>query len=86
MSTLSDTMLMVKLPSGNRAVYAVSPQHMNLPDFTGQSLNEVAIKHGQQIAHQHNGQWYEAGDILQHAWHPITDNRVISLLERCPEA
>lgn len=80
MPTLSDTILLVTLPSGNRAVYAVQPQHMNLQHW-GAALNQTAIEHGRQLAVCIGGDWFKPG-----AQEPITDFRTIALLERSPEA
>jgi hypothetical protein len=77
MTILSDTCLLVTLPSGNKAVYAVSPQHINeRPDI---DLNERAYMYGKQIAVQFGDAWHKSDDRSL-----ITDNRTISLLERCP--
>ena len=80
MPTLSDTILLVTLPSGNRAVYAVQPQHINLQHW-GATLNQVAIEHGRQLAVCIGGDWFKPG-----AQEPITDHRTIALLERSPES
>lgn len=80
MPTLSDTILLVTLPSGNRAVYAVQPQHVNLQHW-GATLNQTAIEYGEQIAHELDGRWYKPG-----GWTEITEPKTIALLERSPEA
>jgi len=80
MPYLSDTILNAVLPSGNRAVYALQPQHVNLQHF-GQTLNQAAIAHGRQLAHEQGGRWYKPG-----GWEEITDLRTLALLERAPEA
>ncbi|NBR91498.1 MAG: hypothetical protein EBS68_16630 [Rhodobacteraceae bacterium] len=77
---LSDTCLLCTLPSGNKAVYAVQPQHLNLQHW-GATLNAVAIERGKQVAHEKGGQWFKPG-----GWEEITDLRTIALLERCPDA
>lgn len=79
MLNLSNSNLQVTLPSGNKAVYSVQPQHMN--DIPGVSLAERAMMYGEQLAHEHGGQWFKPG-----GWQEITDLRTIALLERCPEA
>jgi hypothetical protein len=79
MTILSDTCLLVTLPSGNKAVYAVSPQHINERPDT--DLNERAYMYGKQIAVQFDGIWHASENRA-----PITDNRTISLLDRCPSA
>jgi len=78
MPVLSNTSLMVSLPSGGHAVYSVEPQHLN--DRPGTDLAQRARDYGTRLAYEQQGQWY----------HPdgeqITDLRTIALLERCPEA
>lgn len=78
MPTLSDSIFLVTLPSGNRAVYAVQPQHVN--DRPGTTLAERARNYGMQLAHAHEGRWYRPGDGAE-----ITDLRLIALLERATE-
>lgn len=73
---LSNTILQARLPSGNVAVYELQPQHLNIT-----SLNQAAIEHGRQLAHEHDGRWYKPG-----GWEEITDLRTIALLERNPTA
>jgi hypothetical protein len=79
MSILSDTCFLVTLPSGNKAVYAVSPQHLN--ERPGTTLNERAYMYGQQIAVKFGDAWHKSEDRAE-----ITDVRTIALLDRCPEA
>ncbi len=78
MATISDSIFLVTLPSGNRAVYAVQPQHVN--DRPGITLSERARFYGTQLAHECAGRWYQPGD-----WTEITDLRTIALLERASE-
>jgi hypothetical protein len=78
MATISDSIFLVTLPSGNRAVYAVQPQHVN--DRPGTTLAERACNYGTQLAHAHEGRWYRPGDGAE-----ITDLRTIALLERASE-
>ena len=80
MLVLSNTILQVRLPSGHAAVYELEPQHLNLQHW-GATLNQAAIEHGRQLAHQHGLRWYKAG-----GWDEITDLKTIALLERAPEA
>lgn len=80
MPVLSNSILLVRLPSGNNAVYEVQPQHLNRTHHAW-NLNHSAIEHGRQLAHQHAGRWYKPG-----GWEEITDNRTIALLERAPNA
>ena len=79
MSILSDTCFLVTLPSGTKAIYAVPPQHLN--DRPDADLNERAYMYGKQIAIQFDDVWHKSEDR-----EPITDNRLISLIERCPKA
>lgn len=79
MTILSDTCLQCRLPSGNKAVFALQPQHLN--DVPGTTLNQRAIQYGTQIAHEKDGDWFEPG-----GWTQITDLKTIALLERCTEA
>jgi hypothetical protein len=80
MPVISNTLLLVTLSSGARALYSVQPQHMNLQHW-GATLNQSAIEYGEQMAVEHNGQWYKPG-----LSEPITDHRTIALIERSPEA
>lgn len=79
MTVLSNTCLLCVLPSGNKAVYALQPQH--LTDVPGETLNQRAIRYGEQLAHEKDGAWFKPG-----GWEEITDLKTIALLERCPEA
>jgi hypothetical protein len=79
MSILSNSTFSVVLNSGNRAVYSVQPQHLN--DIPGSTLSERARFYGEQLAVEIGGQWYKTG-----AKEPITDLRLIALLERVPDA
>lgn len=79
MPVISDSLFMVRLPSGNRAVYSVQPHH--LIERPGSTLTERAIEHGQQIAHEAEGRWYRPG-----GWPEITDARTLTLIERNPWA
>jgi hypothetical protein len=79
MAVLSNTILSVTLPSGNRAVYELQPQHLN--EVPGLTLAERARAFGKQMAHETEGRWYKSG-----GWDEITDLRTIALLERAPEA
>lgn len=80
MPVLSNTILRAVLPSGNRAVYEVQPQHLN-PTHYAWSLNQSAIEHGRQLAVEHDGRWFKPGLREE-----ITDHRTIALLERAPNA
>ena len=80
MPVLSNSILLVRLPSGARAVYEVQPQHLN-PTHCAWSLNQSAIEHGRQLAHESAGRWFKPG-----GWDEITDPRTIALLERSPNA
>lgn len=80
MPVLSETILLARLPSGARAVYSLQPQHLN-PKPGAWSLNQSAIEHGRQLAHQLDGRWFNPG-----GWQEITDIRTIALLERAPSA
>jgi len=79
MSVISDSTFSVVLPSGNRAVYAVQPQHLN--DRPGTTLAERARDYGTQLAVEIAGQWYKPGAKIL-----IDDPRTIALLNRVPEA
>ena len=78
MPVLSDTFVSVVLPSGNKAVFEVTPLHLTTK--TRLFRSEFIRLHAKQRAHQLDGSWYEAG-----GWQPITDLKTIALLERCPE-
>lgn len=81
MPVLSNHSCLVSLPSGNKAVYSVQPQHMNLQHLAGARLSDIAREHGTQLAHEKDGRWYKPG-----GWEEITDLRTIALLERAPDA
>lgn len=78
---LSDTLFLVRFPSGNLGVYSVSPQHLN--EFGGLTLNERALMFGKQIAVKFDdgGDWYTNNPTRK-----IDDLRTIALLERAPKA
>jgi hypothetical protein len=78
MPTISETLFSVVLPSGDRAIYSVQPQHLN--DYPGSTLRQRAIEHGSPIAHEKKGRWYRPGG------EEITDIRTLALIERCPDA
>jgi hypothetical protein len=80
MPYLSNTNLLCTFTTGNKAVYSVQPQHMNLQHF-GANLNDSAIEYGTQVAHECAGKWYKPN-----GWEEITDLKTIALLERCPDA
>ena len=72
---IGDSLFNVCLPSGNRAVYSVQPQHVprdNIPE----SFN-WPILYGKQIAVEFNGTWHDGKN-------QITDLKIIALLERVP--
>jgi hypothetical protein len=79
-ANLSNTLLRATLPSGNKAVYEVQPQHINLRHFTNVSLNQLTIDYWQQIAHEKEGRWYKPG-----GWEEITDLRTTTLLSRASQ-
>jgi hypothetical protein len=80
MPILSDTSLLVALPSGNRAVYLVQPQHLN-PTASNVSQNENAHMYGRQVAVEINGDWFRPGLSEK-----ITDLKTLALIERAPQA
>jgi len=80
MPVLSDTSLLVTLPSGNRAVYLVQPQHLT-PRASNVTQNQNACDYGQQVAVEHNGAWYRPGLREE-----ITDPKTLALIERVPQA
>lgn len=80
MPVLSNSILKVRLPSGARAVYEVQPQHLNRTHHAW-TLNQSAMEHGRQLAHENDGRWFKPG-----SWEEIADLRTIALLERSPNA
>ena len=78
MPNLSNTNMLVTLPSGNRAVYSVQAQHVPRDDVPGS--NEWPIMWGRQVAHEMGGTWYRPD-----GWTPIDDPKLVALFERCPE-
>jgi len=80
MPLLSDTSLLVILPSGARAVYLVQPQHLN-PTASNVTQNQNAYMYGQQVAVENDGAWYRPGLREE-----ITDLKILALIERAPQA
>ena len=80
MPVLSDTSLLVMLPSGNRAVYLVQPQHLS-PTASNVTQNENAYMYGQQVAIEFNGAWYRPGFREE-----ITDLKTLALIDRAHQA
>jgi hypothetical protein len=78
MPYLSDTNVLVTLPSGNRAVYTVQPQH--LPREGIPESKSWPIEYGRQVAHELDGTWYRPD-----GWTPVGDPKLVALFERCPE-
>ena len=76
---LSPTLLTYRLPSGNKAVYEVQPQHLPREDIA--ESYQWGIDHGRQIAHEKDGCWFKPS-----GWEEITDLKTVALLERCPDA
>lgn len=72
---LSNTLFLVRLPSGNNAVYSVQPQHIAGPE---NDLNNRAMMYGVQFAVCLNGVWHHQGKT-------IDDKRTIQLLESSPK-
>jgi len=73
--SLSNTILLVTLDSGNAALYELQPQHLNRqhcvvgPIATRpESLREIALAYGRQLAHELNGAWFKPG-----GWVPLPD-------------
>lgn len=54
---------LLRLPSGNLGYYWAKE---------GTPVGQVT-QTGVQLAHESKGVWYEPGDVLKHAWHPVTD-------------
>ena len=80
MPVLSDTALLVTLPSGNRAVYLVRPQYLS-PTASNVTQNENAYMYGQQVAVEVSGAWFRPGLSQE-----ITDLKTLALIERAPQA
>ena len=72
---IGDSLFNVCLPSGNRAVYSVQPQHVPRDDIP--ESYSWPIQYGKQIAVEFNGTWHEGNK-------EITDLKTIALLERVP--
>ncbi len=71
---VKSTFVKITLPSGDLAVYEVTPQHLTYK--TGLRRSEFIRQHGIQQAHQHQGIWRKRG-----GWEAITDKRTIALLD-----
>ena len=74
---IGESLFNVVLPSGNRAVYSVQPQHIPRDDIP-ESRN-WPFQYGKQIAVLLGENWYQVGGKKQ-----ITDLKTIALLERVP--
>lgn len=89
MKELNDSglhILRATLPTGNQAVYLVSPMHVNLQHFHEVSLNQVCQEYGKMIAVKVAGDWYNMV-ANQQRWGPkITDQAVIDSLEAVEHA
>jgi hypothetical protein len=72
---IGESLFNVVLPSGNRAVYSVQPQHIPRDDIP-ESFN-WPILYGKQIAVEFDGTWHDGKN-------QITDLKTIALLERVP--
>ena len=72
---IGDSLFNVCLPSGNRAVYSVQPQHVPRDDIP--ESFDWPIQYGKQIAVEFNGIWHQGNK-------EITDLKTIALLERVP--
>ena len=72
---IGDSLFNVRLPSGNRAVYSVQPQHVPRDDIP--ESFDWPIQYGKQIAVEFNGIWHQGNK-------EITDLKTIALLERVP--
>jgi hypothetical protein len=72
---IGESLFNVCLPSGNRAVYSVQPQHIPRDDIP-ESFN-WPILYGKQIAVEFDGTWHDGKN-------KITDLKTIALLERVP--
>ena len=80
MPVIGDTLLTVVLPSGNRALYSVGPQHIT-PSASNVTQNENAHMYGRQVAVEINGDWFRSGLSEK-----ITDLKTLALIERAPQA
>lgn len=78
MPVLSNSNFLVRLPSGNRAVYTVQPQHVPREDIP--ESRDWPIFFGRQVAHELDGRWYRPD-----GWTEVTDPKLITLFERCAE-
>lgn len=72
---ISATSVMVKLPTGNNAVYTVHPNHLPRADIED-SVNWV-IDYGTLVAYQQDGKWFNPIGLVE-----IDDPKTLALLER----
>ena len=75
MPVIGDTLLNVVLPSGNRALYSVGPQHVPRDDIPNSYL--WPHMYGHQVAVELNGDWYRSG-----LREKITDLKTLALIDR----
>lgn len=66
----------VVLPSGNRAVYAISQRALTLQASYGVGPDDAARRYGRLLAHEHSGRWYKP-----YGWGEITDPKTIELFD-----
>jgi hypothetical protein len=75
---MTNTNLLIQLPSGGRAVYTVQPQHLPREDVPDSRL--WPMMYGEQVAHEKDGVWYRPS-----GWVPFDDPKLAAMFERCPE-
>lgn len=75
---LSAPLWNVPLPSGNRGIYEVQPQHLPRESIPDSIL--WPSQYGRQLFHSHGARWYKPG-----GWEEVTDLATLALIERVPE-
>lgn len=74
------------LPSGNRAVYEISEQHLNTRSYSGQTCHGRLIEQGRLLAVKDGGNWYNRLPGRASWVERITDQKSIVLLDSYPLA
>jgi hypothetical protein len=70
---MTTQLIRVRLPSGNDAIYQVTPNHLPRPDIPDSAHWPAHC--GTQIAHEQHGQWFRVGN-----WQPVTDPKTLQMI------
>lgn len=84
MPSLSHTFIVVRLPSGNRALYRVQPQHVSREGIP--ESYQWPTQYGTQWAVEIDGQWRYAATTWGYSGPsgPIVDPKLLRCIEQVP--